>query len=243
MKYLRQKLIGNGFFADEIIDVFGEPAIFIESPGKKPDQLIELLIKLAPGSVLIGGQSGNELYEQAEKCGIKYINIMQDEAFAVQNAVPTAEGAVSLIISNTERVLRGMDIAITGFGRIGKVLSQMLYHLGANVHVFARNPIDRAWAMGFHVSDLCAIRDEIHSCGVLANTVPFRIIGKDTLDAMPKNSLLIELASYPYGFDAKLAEESGHRAIIAQALPAKMAPESAAEYMYEAVLRLVRNIA
>jgi dipicolinate synthase subunit A len=243
MKYLRQKLAVMGFQADEMTDAADQPAVFIVSPGKKPDQLTELMKKLAPGSVLIGGQTGSELYEQAERHGIKYANIMEDEAFAVQNSVPTAEGAVSLIISNTECVLRGMDIAITGFGRIGKVLSQMLYHLGANVHVIARNPVDRAWAVGFHVSGLDALREELKLCGVLVNTVPAPIIGRDALMAMKKNSLLIELASFPYGFDQKIAEELGHRVIPAQGLPAKSAPESAAEYMAEAVLRLVRNFA
>lgn len=241
MKYLGQKLNQNGYKAKELNEIPESPAVFIVSPGKKPDQLAELVKELPPGSVLVGGQTGEELTAQAQKRGVRYVNIMEDEAFSVQNAVPTAEGALALILSNTEYVLRGTDAAITGFGRIGKILSQMLHHMGAAVHVIARNPVDRAWAMGFHVCELAAMRDELRGCRILVNTVPAQIIGINELQAMQPNSLLIELASFPYGFDARLAEEMGHRVIMAQALPAKTAPESAAEYMAEAVMRIARK--
>ena len=239
MKYLRQKLNNKGYEAREFTAVPKEPAILIISPGKKPDQLIEIMKELAPGSVLVGAQSSDALKEQASLCGVQYLNLMEDEAFAVQNAIPTAEGALSIILSNTECVLRGMDIAIVGFGRIGRVLSQMLYLLGANVHVIARNPIDRAWATGFSTCDLKAMPEELKICKVLVNTVPAQIIGKNALQALPEKSLLIELASTPYGFDGDTARELGHMVILAQALPAKVAPDSASDYMAEAVLRLI----
>lgn len=50
----------------------------------------------------------------------------------------------------------GMHVAITGFGRIGRILAKMLHSLGASVHVIARNPIDRAWAMGY---ESCGLED------------------------------------------------------------------------------------
>lgn len=239
MKYLRKKLNHKGYEAREFTAVPKEPAILIVSPGKKPEQLIEIMKELAPGSVLIGAQVSDGLNEQASLFGVQYHNIMEDEAFAVQNAIPTAEGALSIILTNTECVLRGMDIAVVGFGRIGKMLAQMLYLLGANVHVVARNPVDRAWATGFHTCDLKAMPEELQVCKVLVNTVPAQIIGKNALQALPPKTLLIELASMPYGFDGDMATELGHQVIIAQALPAKVAPDSASGYMAEAVLRLI----
>jgi len=239
MKYLCQKLIAKGFEAEEFREFPAEPVYFIASPGKNPEQLIELIKGLAPGSILLGAQKSKNLYEQAEISGVKFLNIMEDEAFAVQNAVPTAEGALSVILANTECVLRGLDVAITGYGRIGKVLAPMLKCLGANVHVIARNPVDRAWAMGLKTCDLNAMQEELRSCKVLINTVPSQIIDENALRTMPKGSLLIELASPPYGFDVKAAEALGHKAVMAQALPAKSAPESAADYLADAVLRLI----
>ena len=239
MKYLRQKLSHKGYEAREFTAVPKEPVILIVSPGKKPDQLIEMMKELAPGSVLVGAQISDGLLEQASLSGVQYLNLMADEAFAVQNAIPTAEGALNIILTNTQCVLRGMDIAIVGFGRIGKMLSQMLYLLGANIHVIARNPIDRAWASGLHTCDLKAMPKALQICKVLVNTVPAQIIGKDALQALPPKSLLIELASTPYGFDADTARELGHEVILAQALPAKVAPDSASDYMAEAVLRLI----
>ena len=41
------------------------------------------------------------------------------------------------------------------------------------------------------------------------------------------------------GFDADMAKELGHRAIVAPGLPAKTAPCSAAEFMADAIERLI----
>lgn len=215
-----------------------EACCLIVSPGKKVDELLTLLEKLPPGSVLIGGQSAAYIEPAAKARGVRYACVTDDETFAVQNAVPTAEGALSIIIANTEHTVSGLDVAIVGFGRIGKALAPMLHQLGARVHVIARSPVQRAWAAAYRCHAPEEMKEALEHCAVLVNTAPARIISRDALSRMKKGSLAIELASYPYGYDAGEAESLGIRSIAAHGLPAKVAPCSAAEYLADAALRL-----
>lgn len=239
MKYLSSILSGRGYSVKGFDFASDGQICLIVSPGKTPDMLVGLIEKLSPGSVLIGGQRGGLVYDSAKEHSIRYIDIAADEAFAVKNAVPTAEGALMLILQNSERTVMGMHVAITGFGRIGRILANMLHSLGAIVHVVARNPIDRAWAMGYESCGLESMKEAFFRCGTVVNTVPAHIIGRDELDALARGSLIIELASHPYGFDAEMARELGHRVILAPGLPAKTAPYSAAEFMADAIERLI----
>ena len=67
------------------------------------------------------------------------------EEFAVRNAVPTAEGALEIAMGEYDGMIAGSRCLVTGFGRIGKVLSGMLKGMGARVTVSARKPEDLAW--------------------------------------------------------------------------------------------------
>lgn len=241
MKYLSEILTSKHYETQPFYIMPDYPFCLIVSPAKKVEQLLEIINKMPPESILIGGQNSEYVKPYSEKNNITYIEITKDEAFAVQNAVPTAEGTISLILSNTESTIQGMDIAITGYGRIGKILAPMLKALGANVHIIARNPVQRAWAMEYKTSDLQNIKKELSTCKVLVNTVPEQIIDKATLEALPPHSLILELASYPFGYNAEIAQELGHNCILASGLPSKIAPYSAAEYMADAVLRLTEN--
>lgn len=228
----------RGYNAQAFTQTPVEAACLIVSPGKKVGELLGIVEKLPPGSVLIGGQSASYIEPAAKARGVRYACVTDDETFAVQNAIPTAEGALSLIISNTERTILGMDIAIVGFGRIGKALAPMLHQLGARVHVVARNPVQRAWAGAYRSYAIEEMEDVLKRCSVLVNTVPARVIDYDALSSMKEGSLAIELASYPYGYDDDDAETLGLRSILALGLPAKYAPVSAAEYLADAVDRL-----
>ncbi len=239
MKCLSGILLDKGYPVRELDTMADDQVCLIVSPGKTPDMLVGLIKKLSPGSVLIGGQRSGLVYDSAKEHSIRYIDIAADETFAVKNAVPTAEGALMLILENSDRTVMGMNVAITGFGRIGRILAKMLHSLGAGVHVIARNPIDRAWAMGYESYGLEDMKEVFLKCGTVVNTVPAHIIGRDELDALACGSLIIELASHPYGFDEEMAKELGHRVILAPGLPAKTAPYSAAEFMADAIERLI----
>ena len=55
------------------------------------------------------------------------VNYAESEAFAVRNAVPTAEGALKIAMEETRESICGMRACVLGFGRIGAVLAKDLF--------------------------------------------------------------------------------------------------------------------
>lgn len=94
------------------------------------------------------------------------------DSFAIRNAVPTAEAAISLAIENTAFTLHGSKCLITGYGRIAKCLAKMLMSMNADVTCMIRNnsQIAQAEADGFRTIgyDNC----EIFRYDIIFNTVP-----------------------------------------------------------------------
>lgn len=151
------------------------------------------------------------------------------EELAVRNAVPTAEGALEAALRETAVTLHAAPCLVLGFGRIGKLLAHRLRGLGAEVTVSARRMDDLAWIDAFGYRGLRSDRlaGQLGAFRVVFNTVPHLLLTEALLRELPRECVLIELASTP-GFDRAAAEALGLRAVPALGLPGKTAPETAA---------------
>ena len=100
------------------------------------------------------------------------------EEFAVRNAVPTAEGAIMIAMELSEGTINGSNCLVTGYGRIGKVLSEMLKGLGANVTVSARKPSDLSWIQlnGYQAVRTSQLADLTCKFDFVFNTIPSFIL-------------------------------------------------------------------
>lgn len=164
------------------------------------------------------------------------------EEFAVKNAVPTAEGAVEQALKHSDITINGSKILVCGYGRIGKVLSEMLRGMGADVTVSARKQSDLAWIKlngfaGIKTGDF----SEIKTYNFIFNTIPSLILNEDVLKDLCKDTLIIDLASYPGGVDFSCAEKYGIKAIHALSLPGKIAPKSAGEIIESTILNILKE--
>lgn len=164
------------------------------------------------------------------------------EEFAVKNAVPTAEGAIEQALMHSDITINGSKVLVCGYGRIGKVLSEMLRGMGADVTVSARKQSDLAWIKlngfaGIKTGDFT----EINSCNFIFNTIPSLILREDVLRELSKDTLIIDLASYPGGVDFACAERLGIKAIHALSLPGKIAPKSAGEIIESTILNILKE--
>ncbi len=159
------------------------------------------------------------------------------EDFALKNALATVEGALAIAIREMPITLHGSVCAVTGYGRIGKILVRTLISLGAQVKVFARKNIDRISAEtdGAKAFDVNDISENVYNVDALINTVPSIIIDEKVLKSFPKSSVIIELASPPGGVDKHDAILNGVRLVNAQSLPGKYSPESAAKAIYGSI--------
>lgn len=162
---------------------------------------------------------------------------------AMRNAVPTAEGAILLALQEADITLFGAHCLVLGNGRIGKALSARLAALHARVTVAARGAEDRALcevlgteAVSFG-KDFCPA---VAKADFIFNTVPERVL-EGALPFCKKGALYIELASPPYGTETSQAQQAGLTYIMAQGLPGKCAPRSAAGYLRQAIYRALQE--
>ncbi|MCR4906445.1 MAG: hypothetical protein K6A33_10230 [Clostridiales bacterium] len=194
-----------------------------------------ILDVMKTGAILFGGKLPPLFIACARERGIRAVDYYEDEAFQIAGAVQTAEGAVAACIDALPGTVSGMDCAVIGCGRVGRILANRLRALGAHVTVAARNPRDRAWA----AADGCApvelagwLRDPAPVEAVFS-TVPVPVLDADALGHFPPSAVFFELAD---GIDRHAAEERGLTVIALPGLPGKVSPKSAGESIAASVL-------
>ncbi len=202
-----------------------------------------LMEALWKGQIVIGGQFSDESSRAAIRGALLLEDLMERPDFVTGNAALTAEGALELLISGSERSLWGGSALVLGFGRVGKLLALRLRALGAEVAVAARRSADRALAgaLGCRALRFDRLEGEIGDFDFIVNTVPARVLSEAALCCVSPEALLLELASPPGGFDRSLAENIGLQALAAPGLPGKSAPYAAALLMRQAVYDIIRE--
>jgi dipicolinate synthase subunit A len=166
---------------------------------------------------------------------------MELDSIAYLNAIPTAEGAIYKAMEYTETTIHGLNVLVLGFGRCGKILADKLKGLNANVFCEARNEKDLAHikALGYNVVELNNIEAVLNDMDVIFSTVPAKILDKERLTFVKKDSIIIDLASAPGSVDYDECVRLGINAYLELGLPAKIAPKSAAIYLKEEITKII----
>ena len=197
---------------------------------------------LHAGQTVFGGQLRPSLVQALEEKGVRVFDYFLREELTIQNAVPTAEGAIQLALEELPVTLCGASCLVTGFGRVGKALCRLLYALGADVTVAARRVSDRALAktLGYAAVPIHALADA-GTFDVVFNTVPALILDETYLKTLAPSTLIIDLASRPGGVDFTAAAGLGLKTIWALSLPGRVAPKSAGVILKDAVLNILKE--
>ncbi len=195
----------------------------------------ELLEYCHPKSNIVLGKKDWEIENIANRKGLNIVDLLELEEFAVLNAIPSAEGAIQIALQQRNSVIHKTQCIVLGYGRIGKILAHMLKGLGASVSVEARKNVDLCWieAMGYNAIHIKDLGEKINNFDIIFNTVPALILDKKILNNVRKDSLIIDLASYPGGTDFEAAKELGLRAVLALGLPGKLFPKTAANAIWK----------
>lgn len=177
--------------------------------------------KINRTSIVFGGKIPKQLCDKLNERGIMYRDYMLRDELAARNAIPTAEGAIEIAISETPFTIHGSKSLVLGYGRIGKILAKTLRDLGADTYVEARKYADLALIEGHscHPLTISEAKSRIGEFDIIFNTVPALIIDSDVLSRVDKDALIIDLASKPGGVDFEAAKDLGLRVIWALSLP------------------------
>lgn len=169
------------------------------------------------------------------------ISLMDDPVFVEENAYITAEGAIYCAMKHAPFMLSKEKIAVVGFGRIGRALTEMLVGLHADVTVFSRRESGRLSAMargaqGASVQKMIPLLSDFR---IIFVTSPDRMIGDRECKYISKSAYVFDLSGAPYGVDVDAAKQTGIFAARESALPGRYAPESAAKAMYHAIEKAI----
>lgn len=174
---------------------------------------------------------------------VRECDYLSREELSVLNAVPTAEGAIETAIKNTERTLWHSSCLVIGFGRIGKLLCHRLSPFGCKLTATARRPETHSLinAYGYNSLDVGKLESALTDFDIIFNTVPKTLIKERELECIRPDTLIIELASAPYGIDLSAAEKHEIRVIKASGLPAITAPRTAADIIFSTVNNILEE--
>lgn len=187
--------------------------------------------------LLYAGNIPEKFYTMSKDIKVIINDLMKIEELAVLNIIATAEGAISKIIENTDFNLQSSNVLIIGFGRIGKILSNKLRLLGANVTCSARKQTDLAWIEAYGYKPVNTYKlENLERYNVIINTIPYIILKKELLKKVSKDCLLLELASKPGGFDLQAVEKLGLNYVPALGLPGKIAAKTSAKFLKNFIL-------
>lgn len=221
-------------------------------PEMTPIRLTALLDEELYGDkkpIILGGKLTPAFKAYAVEKGFRVIDYYENEILQIKNALPTAEGALEIAMRVLQITIHSSQAAVVGYGRIAKTLSKMLLAMNANVTVAARKGADLAYA------ELCGCKTLkiAHTTGkstlcalgkgydVIFNTVPYWVFDRDVISEMNRDTVLIDLASAPGGFDINALNDYGINVIRAVSLPGKCAPVTAGKIIGDTVLNILHG--
>ena len=209
--------------------------------------LRDVLNKVSKTQIILGGKIPIEIYSLLSLQKNKIIDYNNDEFFAVQNALLSSEGAIFYAKQKINKSIHGSNIAILGFGRIGKILSYLLNVQGAKITVYTRKELDCAWSklIGFNTRQIKNSshqeqnNGEIIKYDLIFNTIPFHIINEDFIKTISQDSIIIDLASFPYGIDEELINKYNLEYYKEPGIPGRYAPQSAGEIIGATIMNIL----
>lgn len=188
--------------------------------------------------IFAGGVVKKEIKIKALDYNIRTFDFFEQESVAVLNAIATAEGAVQTAMEHSDKTIFGSSALVLGYGRCGKILSNMLKGIGANVSTTYRNDKDAAYikAYGLNGFNLNALKCHISNFDFVFNTIPAEILNKEILRLINRHTIIIDIAQAPGGVDYGFARDLNIKALYCPGLPGRVAPYTAAEILKSALL-------
>lgn len=215
--------------------------ICLNAPFARKQMALAELFPLLKGKLVFGGRAESGAKALAEKNDVELVDYFEREELAIMNSIPTAEGALELAMGELPTTVFGTRVLITGFGRIARVLCRLLVAMGAKVTVAARKYSDFAWIgiFGAAAIHLDALSEQAAQVDLIFNTVPAMLFDQSVLAALPRDAVVIDLASKPGGVDFAAAQQMGVKTIWALSLPGKVAPISSGEAIKDTILNIL----
>lgn len=223
--------------------VLPTPAAKLDKHTKVVKLLKEELTKESAKEKLVFGGAFTDAWRDffmQEK--ITFVDLMENEEVALKNARVTAEAAVAELLKYSGYSIYGQKIIVTGYGRCGREVANLLRAMGAKVTVLARSAEVRkqAQAEGHVAVDFSYGPEEVYGARTVINTVPATVLREPMIREMHPDTVILDIASRPGGADLAAAEVHGIQVIPALGLPGIYTTKSSAGILAEAIREYVK---
>lgn len=145
-----------------------------------------------------------------------------------ENAVLTAKALLN-VFSENDIDFHNMRSVITGFGRTARATADLLCTENCDFSICARSEQAEKEAKDKNYSFLYldALPDKIKDYRLVINTVPALILNEKVLSEADKSTVIVDIASAPFGADENTAKAFSIKLIRALSLPGKYCPRQA----------------
>lgn len=215
-------------------------SVHIKGTNIKFDDLCDCLL---PQKIIFTGKIDETTKAEFFKKGISVYDYYAREEFAQKNAVPTAQGVLTFVMNHLPKTVCSLKVTVIGYGKSGKAICKMFSALGADVTSCSRKylSVATAQAHGFRSFLLKDAAKAAEYSDIVINTVPATILGKEFIDKVPKEAMLIDISSPPYGFDLSYAESAGRKVCILPSLPGHYVPATAGSIIADTILNILEE--
>lgn len=218
--------------------VLPTPVAKLDKHTKVVELLKEELTKRTSDERIVFGGAFTEAWRTfLEQEAVTYVDLMKNEEVALKNARITAEATVAEILKYSGYSILGQKIIVTGYGRCGREVANLLSAMGAKVTVLARSAGVRkqARADGHVAVDFSYGPEEVYGARTIVNTVPATVLREPMIKEMHPDTVILDIASRPGGADLAAAEVHGIQVIPALGLPGIYTTKSSAGILAEAI--------
>lgn len=209
----------------------GDKLIF--APNKKMQ--LEYVESFPNNIEIFAGNISVEVQNCFKKKNIIYHNFLNDEIFAIKNAKLTAEGILAIVLEQSDKSIFENQVLILGAGRVGKAIAVLFEKLGVKYSLVSYGK--EKFAENYLFSNKNFFKDsfknEIQSFDIIINTIPAKILEKDVIEKISKNTIFIEVASIN---TLNLDDVQNFFYILAPALPQRFSCETAGKLMFESII-------
>ena len=202
-------------------------------------KLNEFFLKLK-NNFLISGM----IPEKYEKIIIEnkncMLDLLKDESYTIANAKITVEGIIKYLIENTKISIFNSKILVLGYGRIGKILCNVLKNFSENIYCMPNDVIEmellKANAINVILND--NLEKFLEKFEIIINTVPKLILTEKKLNLTNKEVFILDVASKPGGIDRDFAEKNNINYLWKLGIPAEISPVACAQKIKEMIYKI-----
>lgn len=169
------------------------------------------------------GTANDALKELCLKRHIRLVELLKLPEFTIPNARLTAYGIIDYL-NRGDRAVCDQRIFLLGYGHISNSLAQLLTCYRCDFAIYTPHDIEQKFVLldGYRLEEI----EHAGKYDITINTIP-KNLEVDYL--LWKDKTILDVASFPYGFDLDRIQDEGIRYEIYGAIPSKFAPASAAK--------------